>query len=104
MDLCKRQVIIKCVYLTVKQSNNVLMFEFLQKADTLGVQGFIGTLESCAWYLKSNTFNILISLVSRDCDLAKFFLLIHLTATSKLCFYKVLEEKEKKLEEAVRSV
>lgn len=51
---------------------------------------------------KSNTFNILISLVSSDCDLAKFFLLIHFTATSKSCFFTLLEEKEE--EEAVRSV
>jgi len=33
------------------------------------------------------TFNILISFPKSDCDLARFFLLMHFTATSKWCFY-----------------
>lgn len=41
---------------------------------------------------KCNTFNILISLPSRDCDLAKFFLLMHFTATSQSRFFKGLKK------------
>lgn len=33
------------------------------------------------------TFNILISFPSRVCDFARFFLLMHFTATSQSCFY-----------------
>lgn len=41
----------------------------------------------CVAVLKHDTFSILISLPSRACDLARFFLLMHFTATCQSRFY-----------------
>lgn len=71
------------------------MFEFLwEVGKTLPLKGTQAELDTeCLETFKRNTFNILISLPSRDCDLAKFFLLMHFTATSQSRFFKGLKKK-----------
>lgn len=70
------------------------MFEFLwEVGKTLPLKGTQAELDTeCLETFKRNTFNILISLPSRDCDLAKFFLLMHFTATSQSRFFKGLKK------------
>lgn len=73
-------------YLEVVQSHDVFMFQFLGQKPKFPVSRRPSgrPLPSCARC--QLTLRILISFPSSVWDLARFFLLMHLTATSRSCF------------------
>lgn len=74
-------------YLKVIQSHDVFMFQFLgQKPKFLRIKASSPTTLSPYHFQSPLTLRILISFPSSVWDLARFFLLMHLTATSRSCF------------------
>lgn len=74
-------------YLEVIQSHDVFMFQFLgQKPKFLMTKAGSPSTLFPYHFQHPLTLRILISFPSSVWDLARFFLLMHLTATSRSCF------------------
>lgn len=80
------------MYLLTWKSCNATMFScfssFEKKTRTRQFHVYLtGKKKKKKVLISDLTFNILISFPSRVCDFARFFLLMHFTATSQSCFY-----------------
>lgn len=73
-------------YLEVVQSHDVFMLQFLGQKPKFPVSRRAQTPASPLLPPRQLTLRILISFPSSVWDLARFFLLMHLTATSRSCF------------------